>query len=171
MKTLHFLTPVVILAALVLSTCEPIEKVSNVPEIHFKSFALYNKDTLDDFNINVGVLIFSFIDGNADIGVMPNATDTLNVFLEPFQKVHGIYEPLNVDTFGQKFSLKNDPSLVRIGQNKTIKGEIKVEIIYPYVPSFDTMRYEFYILDRAGNKSNVDSTSDITFPNNLTVAP
>lgn len=163
MKILHFLTPAVICAALVLSTCEPIEKVSNIPEIEFKSFALFEKDTLDGFKLKIGELIFSFIDGNADIGILPNSQDTMNVFLEPFHKVNMAYEPLNVDTFGRKFTLKNDEALVRIGQNKTIKGEIKLDIVYPIIPPFDTIRYDFYILDRAGNKSNVASTTDISF--------
>ncbi len=163
MKILRLLTPAVILAILVLSACEPIEKVSDVPEIHFKSFDLYNKDTLEGFNLTIGELKFSFIDGNADLGILPGSSDTLNVFLEPFHKVNMVYEPLSVDTFGRKFSLKNDEALVRVGQNKTIKGEIKLDIVYPLVPPFDTIRYDFYILDRAGNKSNVESTSDISF--------
>jgi hypothetical protein len=162
MKILHYLTPALLLTALVLSTCEPIQKVSDVPEIKFKSFALYDKDTLT-FQIKVGELIFSFIDGNADFGVLPNSEDTLNLFLTPFHKVNMAYEPLNVDTFGRKYAVMNDEALVRIGQNKTVKGEIKLQIYYFVIPPFDTIRYDFYILDRAGNKSNVASTSDISF--------
>jgi hypothetical protein len=163
MKILHYLTPAVIITALALSTCNPIEKVSDVPEIKFKSFALYDRDTLG-FKIKTGELIFSFIDGNADFGVVPNSTvDTLNLFLLPFQKVNMAYEPLNADTFGRKYAVMNDPALVRIGQNKTVKGEIKLQVYYFVIPPFDTIKYDFYILDRAGNKSNVASTSDISF--------
>jgi hypothetical protein len=162
MKILRYLTPAAILAALVLSTCEPIERVSDVPEIQFKSFALYDKDTLT-FQIKVGEMVFSFIDGDADFGVIQNSNDTLNLFLTPFKKVNMAYEPLNVDTFGRKYAVMNDEALVRIGQNKTVKGEIKLQIYYFVIPPFDTIRYDFYILDRAGHKSNVASTSDISF--------
>jgi hypothetical protein len=162
MKILHYLTPAVILTALVLSTCEPIDKVSDVPEIKFKSFTLYDKDTLT-FQIKVGEIVFSFIDGNADFGVLPNSQDTLNLFLTPFHKVNMAYEPLNVDTFGRKYAVMNDEALVRIGQNKTVKGEIKLQIYYFVIPPFDTIRYDFYIVDRAGHQSNVASTSDISF--------
>jgi hypothetical protein len=162
MKILHYLTPAAILAALVLSTCEPLEKVSDVPEIEFKSFTLHEVDTLG-FKIKAGELVFNFIDGNADFGVLPNSSDTLNLFLEPFHKVNMKYIPLNVDTFGRNYAVKNDEALVRVGQNKTVKGEIKLQIYYFGIPPFDTIRYDFYILDRAGNKSNVDSTTDITF--------
>jgi hypothetical protein len=162
MKILHYLTPAVILTALVLSTCNPIEKVSDVPEIKFKSFALYNVDTLG-FQIKAGVLIFSFIDGNADFGVLPNSEDSLNLFLTPIHKVNMAYVPLDVDTFGRKYAVMNDQALVRIGQDKTVKGEIKLDVYYFVIPPFDTIRYDFYIVDRAGNKSNVASTSDISF--------
>jgi hypothetical protein len=162
MKILHYLTPAVILAALVFSTCEPIEKVSDVPEIKFKSFTLYDRDTLG-FQIKAGEMIFSFIDGNADFGVKENSVDTLNLFLLPFHKVNMAYEPLNVDTFGRKYAVMNDEALVRVGQNKTVKGEIKLQVYYFVIPPFDTIRYDFYIVDRAGNKSNVASTSDISF--------
>jgi hypothetical protein len=162
MKIQHFLIPAVILAALVLSTCEPIERVSDVPEIKFKSFTLYDRDTLG-FHIKAGELIFTFIDGNADFGALPTSADSLNLFLEPFHKVNRAYIPLNVDTFGRYYTVKNDEALVRVGQNKTVKGEIKLQVYYFGIPPFDTIRYDFYILDRAGNKSNVDSTSDISF--------
>jgi hypothetical protein len=162
MKILHYLTPALILTALVLSTCDPIEKVSDVPEIKFKSFAMFNVDTLG-FQIKAGELIFSFIDGNADFGVLENSKDTLNLFLTPFHKVNMAYVPLNVDTFGRKYAVMNDQALVRIGQNKTVKGEINLQIYYFIDPPYDTIRYDFYIVDRAGNKSNVASTTDISF--------
>jgi hypothetical protein len=162
MKILHYLTPAVILAVLALTTCEPIEKVSDVPEVGFKSFDLYDLDTLG-FRIKVGELVFSFIDGNADFGILPNSRDTLNLFLVPFKKVDMAYEALNVDTFGRQYAVMNDETLVRIGQNKTVKGEIKLQVYYFVIPPFDTIRYDFYILDRAGHKSNVESTADISF--------
>ena len=162
MKIFHCLIYAVLFAALLLIGCEPIEKVSKVPAIEFKSFSLYEMDTID-FQIKVGELNFSFIDGNADFGVVQNTDDTLNLFLTPFKKVNMAYEPLNVDTFGRKYAVMNDEKLVRIGQNKTVKGEIKLQIYYFVIPPFDTIRYDFYIMDRAGNMSNVESTTDIAF--------
>jgi hypothetical protein len=138
MKILHYFTPAVIIAVLVLSACEPIDKASNVPEIKFKSFTLLTVDTLG-FQIKAGELTFSFIDGNADFGVNPNSADTLNLFLTPFKKVNMAYLPLNVDTFGRKYAVMNDPALVRIGQDKTVKGEIKLQIYYFVIPPFDTI--------------------------------
>jgi len=158
------LLPAAISAAMVLASCEAIEKANDVPEITFKSFTLSEMDTLG-FRIKTGELTFSFVDGNADFGIIPgsNSEDTLNLFLVPFKKADGIYDSIDMDTYGRRYTVLNDESMVRTGQNKTIKGEIKLQIFYFITPPFDTIRYDFYILDRAGNKSNVATTSDIVF--------
>jgi hypothetical protein len=149
--------------AALFAACEPLEKVSEIPEIQFKSFIMYEIDTFDS-RIKMGELIFSFIDGNADIGIIQGRSDdTLNFFLLPFQKLKGVYDSIDADTYGREYSILNDEKLVRTGQNKTIKGEIKLQVFYFTDPPYDTIRYDFYILDRAGNKSNVESTSDIGF--------
>jgi len=149
---------------MVMISCEPIEKVSDVPEISFKSFTMLEIDSLG-FKIKAGELVFSFIDGDADFGIPTSgfAKDTLNLFLIPFEKTDMVYDSVDKDTYGRTYAVLNDEKLIRIGQNKTIKGEIKVQIYYFIAPPFDTMRYDFYITDRAGHKSNVESTSDIGF--------
>ena len=50
----------------------------------------------------------------------------------------------------------------REGQNKILSGEIKIDFEYPTI-KYDTIMYDFYITDRALHKSNVESTSDISF--------
>lgn len=164
MKTLRNLFPVCLCVAMVMVSCEPIEKVSEVPEIHFKSFTMGEIDSLG-FIIKTGELVFSFIDGDADFGIPKSGfgEDTLNLFLIPFKKTDMVYDSLDSDIYGRQYAVLNDEKLIRIGQNKTIKGEIKVQIYYFIVPPFDTLRYDFYITDRAGHKSNIESTSDIGF--------
>jgi hypothetical protein len=165
MKTFRKFMPVVVSAALIMASCEAIEKVSDVPEITFKTFTLYELDTLG-FTIKTGELVFSFVDGNADFGIISSTSDkkdTLNLFLIPFKKVDGIYDSIDMDTYGRTYSVLNNENMVRIGQDKTIKGEIKLQVYYFITPPFDTLRYDFYIKDRAGHKSNVESTSDIVF--------
>jgi hypothetical protein len=56
-----------------------------------------------------------------------------------------------------------DTPLDRVGQNKTVKGFIRIEMYFFVIPEYDTIRYDFYIVDRALNKSNIESTSDIGF--------
>jgi hypothetical protein len=143
--------------------CEPFEKVSEIPSITFKDFELYEIDTLSNI-IKVGKLTFSFIDGDADLGVDPesvSSNDSINFYLIPFEKSDGQYIQTPDDTLG--YQIRYNEKLDRVGQNKTIKGEISLLIYYFITPPYDTLRYDFYIYDRARNQSNIESTSDIGF--------
>jgi hypothetical protein len=165
------------IVVLFLLGCVKTEPVSTIPEITFKSFALqYEIDTSLDNEVLVGKLEFSFIDGDANIGLAENVygntklPDSVryNIFLFPYEKVDGHYNEIPLDTIGEIktppfFIIKANDKLKREGQNKTIKGVVTVSIEYFIVPDYDTMRYEFFIRDNAGNKSNVEVTSDIAF--------
>jgi hypothetical protein len=164
MKALHCIIPVVIISALIHTSCEPFENVSEVPEIHFKSFSRYLLDTLN-MTVQAGELVFSFIDGDADFGIdtTERFADSANFFLIPFRKTEGVYDSINANTYGRKYKIFRSEKMDRTGGYTTIKGEIKLQIQYFLTPPFDTIRYEFYIVDRAGHKSNVESTTDIGF--------
>ena len=43
----------------------------------------------------------------------------------------------------------------RLGQNKILKGTISVTFLYRLILPADTIKYDFYIKDRAYNVSNV----------------
>jgi len=159
MKALYSITPIVIILALIFTSCEPFEKISEVPEIHFKEYKLYDGiDTLDN-PIKIGELVFTFVDGDADIGV--NTKDEKNLFLLPYEKSDGVYDSIDAITYGREYSILYNEKLTRTGQNKTIKGEIKAVITYFFDQPFDTIKYDFYILDQSGHKSNIESTRDI----------
>ena len=153
--------------ATVVLSCIKTEPVSTIPEITFKSLeALLVTDTLGNIK-TIGKLEFSFIDGDADIGVAEEvANDTelpdserYNLFLTPYSKIDGIYSLIEYDSIPPYYSIVEDDKLTRVGQNKTIKGTITLEI--EDLPNYDTIRYDFYIRDRAGNNSNVETTTDI----------
>jgi hypothetical protein len=168
MKALHCIIPVVIISALIYTSCEPFEKISEVPEIHFKSYTpyqLYWITSTDTTIIKAGELVFSFIDGDADFGIDTTLryADTINFFLNAYQKVGGVYDSVDANIYGRRYKILDDPKMNRTGGNTTIKGEIKLQIYYFRTPPFDTIRYEFYIVDRAEHKSNVESTTDIAF--------
>jgi hypothetical protein len=165
MRPSNVLLSAFILVLVTATGCEPVDKVSDIPEIKFKSLSSIYEivDTLGGFDIKAADLLFSFADGDANFGAITGSRDTVNLVLEPYKKVNHEYFPVSVDTFGRKYAIMRVEELDRVGQNKTVKGDIKVQIQYFTVPPFDTIRYDFYILDRAGNKSNVESTSDIGF--------
>jgi hypothetical protein len=49
----------------------------------------------------------------------------------------------------------------RLGQNKILKGTMVITFLYLSYNVNDTIKYEFYVKDRAGNESNTDETSEI----------
>jgi hypothetical protein len=53
------------------------------------------------------------------------------------------------------------PYLTPDDPNKAIKGIIVDTLTLNPAPLFDTIKFKFYIYDRALNKSNVDSTPPI----------
>lgn len=142
------------------TACKKPKVYPATPEIHFKEFQL--KDSTDLLgDLKVGYLIFSFVDGDGDIGVLPSDTNTqydstdYNLFLQMYEKDSSGYTEVNLAA----------PLRYRIpyisaseGQNKTLKGDIWVRFSYYYPLEYDTIKYKFFITDRAGNKSNVDST-------------
>ena len=154
---------ILILVVILWATCKPIEKVSEVPQITFKDFELVEIDTLSN-TIKAGKLTFKFIDGDADIGAKQSTnSDSINFYLIPFEKTDGMYSEIPDDTL--KYQIRYDEKLDRVGQDKIIKGEISLLIYYFVLPPYDTIRYDFYIYDRAWHQSNIESTSDIALGN------
>jgi len=151
-------------------SCEPLQKYSDIPEIHFKKYTYEDRwDDLDQAFLKKSVLTFSFIDGDGDIGVR---------FQDSISKIHftwykklsdGVYEPYKypkgtvTDSTAIPYSsvMNKDEA-----HNKTLKGTIEIVISTPEKPKgVDTMRVEFYIVDRARNKSNIEHTPDFSILN------
>ncbi|RLD48880.1 MAG: hypothetical protein DRI94_11900 [Bacteroidetes bacterium] len=157
----HFLF--IILILLVFFSCKKPQTYSEIPNLEYKSFEL--KDTIDllDNKIKSGILTVSFTDGDGDIGLNPSDT------LTPFDTSSIYYYNLYIDVY----KMQNDTlvfqdlqvplryriqDLTPLGQNKTLKGKIKVSINYNYYENNDTFKYNIYIYDRALHKSNVIET-------------
>jgi hypothetical protein len=96
-------------------------------------------------------LYFTFEDGDGDIG----STDSLNIFLTDTRQANAAAEPFRM------------PFVPEQGAKNGISGEISL-LVYttcclPTCNSFlnkatDSLFYDVYIKDRAGNKSNVVRT-------------
>jgi hypothetical protein len=104
---------------------------------------------------------------DADIGIYEDQVDTnawnpdnYNIFLIPYQKVDTSYIAIESDYTKPPpfYTIWHDTKLDRVGQNKTIKGSVSL-LIWD-LPQYDTIRYEFYITDRAGHNSNTAITTD-----------
>ncbi len=141
--------------------CKKPKKYSDIPAITYKNIIL--KDTIDALDNPVlrATLIFDFVDGDGDIGLMESDT------IAPFDSIY-FYNLYITEYYAVNDSfVESDPVVpyhyripyvAATGQNKTLKGTIKINIDYNYPINHDTVYYTFYIYDRAFHKSNVEKT-------------
>jgi hypothetical protein len=148
-------------------SCQDIESISEIPYIEFKSFEL--RDTIDLLGNpgKIGELIFKFEDGDGDIGIeqhdsLSPDTTNYNLFFTLFEKIDGQFQKVDEEDLETPLNYRI-PYIKNIGQNKTLRGEVKVEFYYYLLMLYDTIKYDFYIVDRALHKSNVETTTEISF--------
>ncbi len=156
MRVLHFVIVLVIFVLVI--SCFRIEQYPPEPQIELISFTF--RDTLDGLDNPVlrGTLHFSFVDGDGDIGFDTAAPQQNTIFLEKYKYVDGLLTPAELLVPLNYYVPKFEPE----GNNKTLKGEIMVNDIDETSPfNGDTILYKFYIVDRAGNVSNVETTGDL----------
>jgi hypothetical protein len=148
-------------------SCRKIESYPVIPSIEFQSFNI--RDTVDLLGNQgkVGELVFSFVDGDGDIGLpQPDSTSTdttnYNLFFTLYEKLDGEFLKVDEDDLETPLNYRI-PFIEMEGQNKTLKGEIQVDFFYfkIFLIKYDTIKYEFYLVDRALHKSNVEETDTI----------
>ena len=158
MKSLLPVILVIVVALPFFSGCEKIRQLPPEPVVEFRQFTMH--DTVDILGnpAKAGILEFYFEDGDGDLGL----TDTANLFFTLYNKENGVFTEAGD-------SDPNDPSDYRIpymereGQNKILQGLIEITFLYFFYEITDTIMYDFYIKDRAGNESNIASTCEIPF--------
>ncbi len=160
---LRFSGLALIIIALGIGSCRPIEKLPAEPTIEYRSFKLFDTVDLLGNPGKGGRLNFYFEDGDGDLGLsqpQPGDTDTVNLFFQLFRKVNGTIEPAGPTDLLRPSNYRI-PFMDRQGQNKILRGTIDVTFVYLFYSSSDTLLYEFYIKDRAGNESNHEMTLEI----------
>jgi len=148
-------------------SCKKKDVYPTVPEIKFENFLTIYYGGLS--YPDRGVLIFSFTDGDGDIGLYQSDTlppydynlfisyfeiqngDTVEVFLTQTDPATGDIDTLN---FNGRIPLLTPP-----GSNKSISGEVEDTIfIHNPLSPFDTIMFKAYMVDRALHKSNTITT-------------
>lgn len=153
----------VIISFIFLNACKKAEQLPAVPKIEFTSFTIFDTTDILGNKSKGGQLKFHFEDGDGDLGLNAptgDQTDSTNLFFTLFRKVGGVMVAAP-DNDPLKPSPYRIPYMERLGQNKILKGTISVTFLYLFYYPTDTIRYDFYIKDRALNESNVVSTSEI----------
>lgn len=170
-------------------SCGEFETLSPIPEIQYKSFNYdYVYDSSLDQSILMRVLEFTFVDGDADLGVYDDVHKNTNypdsvrygIFISLHERVDGAYyerffteeteegtdsagnPKYRTDTLVLHQLFPYESTLDRVGQNKTVQGTVRVGLLMTNNLPYDTMRLEFYIRDRALHKSNIEYTDDFT---------
>jgi hypothetical protein len=153
-----------------LFSCHKIEVMSPIPFVEYRSFEVF--DTIDALGNRekAGRLKFYFEDGDGDLGLnapQSEGEQATNLFFTLYRKIDGVMTPAP-DNDPLKTSPFRIPYMERQGINKMLKGIIAVTIIYPTFNAGDddTIMYDFYMTDRAGNDSNTATTSEITLSKN-----
>jgi hypothetical protein len=124
------------------------------PVITFEEFRSFNNDT--------AWFIFSFTDGDGDIGLLPEETEPpykYNFFMNYYEKQNGTFVKIEPEIpFFYRI-----PYLTPEGRIKTLEGEVIVRMntYFDNLSPHDTIKFDAYLLDRALNKSNVIETPEI----------
>ena len=161
---------ITIFFSLIIASCGKIEKLPPEPKIKFTSFEVF--DTIDIYlgnSFKAGRLKFYFEDGDGDLGlqqpVFGSTADSLNLFFTFFRRKGGVLAPAPDDDPLKPGNFRI-PYMERLGQNKILKGTISVTFLYQFSSPNDTIKYEFFIKDRAGHESNSISTCEIALKDN-----
>ena len=121
------------------------------PHIEFVSFAAIDN--------NEGILTISYTDGDGDLGNLDAKDSTVNYFIIYQEKQDGVFvtpEEL-IDAFNASL-----PRFVSSNKKQAIDGTIERKLFYNNVySSFDTIRFECWLVDRAKHESNHVFTSEI----------
>jgi len=151
---------------LLFSSCLKEEEYPVIPEIEFQTFlTLQNEQGIDER----GVLIFSFQDGDGDIGLSDEQTVApydYNLFIKYFEMQNGILTEVKPTFYNSITGLYDTinfnsriPFLTPEGNIKAIKGTVRDTIfIYNPVSQYDTICFEAYIKDRELHVSNTIKT-------------
>lgn len=159
------------LAVIMISSCEPIEKLPDTPAVEFRYFKVFDTTDILGNIYKAGKLTFYFEDGDGNIGLDApddNDNDTVNLFLKLYRKTGTQMVLVTDPTDILKPSDYRIPYMERTGRNPILRGTISVFFLYQnYDPADnDTVRYEFFLKDRAENFSNTGTTSDIALSHN-----
>lgn len=152
------------LILIIISSCTKEQEYPIIPEIKFDSFSLYSKIRDIGDTVLAGELKFTITDGDGNIGYEVGDSfpgfDTSKVYLNMYEKVNDEYIIVQADD-STNFQI---PYITPAGKSKSLKAEILLEFEYFLEPSmYDTIKYDFYVIDRAYNMSNIESTPDIIF--------
>lgn len=155
---------IVFFSVIALISCEDIQTLPGRPRIEYKNFSIFDTTDILGNSVKGGRLNFYFEDGDGDLGLAAPGEnlsgDSINLFLKLYRLNDGVISPApgNDPLTPTGFRI---PYMIRTGVNRILKGNISVVFLYLFYTTEDTIRYDFFIKDRAENISNTVSTDTI----------
>ena len=155
----------IIFAVFIISSCEKPKIHTDIPVLSFKSIRITDStDVLGNEEKKI-ILTILIEDGDGDIGLPETDTlpgfsqyDNKNLFINLYQKIDGEFQKVEL-VLPHNY---RTPYLEPQGQFELLRADIEVSIGYSNLFfDYDTIKYDFYIYDRALNKSNIAETPEI----------
>ena len=136
-----------------LVACDRTKDFPDEPEINFKSAEVIEGwDSILAQPATFCVLTISFTDGDGDIGVVLDSTSDNNLLIGYYEMRLGALDTLEQVDFSSKI-----PYLTPEGQNKSLKGDISLEMNINNRGS-DSIQFDVQLVDRANHFSNLVRT-------------
>lgn len=172
---LLWLTALSFLLLGVLHQCKKKQSFSKIPEIEYIGFQLLQSEASSV--PERGVLMFSYTDGDGDIGLSQGDTTGIfgkdsdyyfNLWITYQERQNGDWKTVylvNPQTLDTTYLHARVPVLMPNMKNKNIHGEIfdTIPVNNP-LSDFDTIRFKVELIDKALNHSNVIETPAIVLP-------
>lgn len=153
------------------SACNREPQYSIIPEItkFLGSDYIANGTDIPYFKIS-----FRFQDGDGDVGLNTHdnyypfdstSTYYYNFFVNYYEKQHGVYTRIDSVTppLGERIAYNSNARIPRMSENvpEPIEVDLTIDLSFNPFSLFDTIYYEFYIVDRALHQSNTFRTPDL----------
>jgi hypothetical protein len=142
--------------------CNKLEEYDDRPIITEGSYSLLQNAQGKDTSL---VLKFTFTDGDGNVGLSANDTmppyDT-NVKIDYLEKIDGVFTKILIP--GTTDTLNFNSRIKTFGSNTPTKAEVEVKVNISVVLA-DTVKFDYYILDKNLNRSNKMTTGTIVLNN------
>jgi len=161
-------------------SCEPIQSYKDVLEVSFNCLSIEAVATPFDEPERKAILVFSFIDGNGNIGERSDdctksicvsrvhyAWLKLKNTTDDDDEVYSFPEGEYVLHHSASISFPYNSAMYKDGANNTtLKGSVKMPLSMLFnQQGLDKMRIKFFIVDRKGKESNIDFTPSFSILN------
>ncbi len=142
--------------------CNKIEQYDERPIITLSSYELLKNESGFDTSL---LLKFTFTDGDGNVGLSDrddNPPFDNNVIVDYFEKQDGLFTKILIP--GSTDTLNFNSRIKSFGNGTSTKAEVSININIAVVIA-DTVRFDYFILDKDLNKSNTVTTGQIVLNN------